>query len=76
MPSPRAMMKKMKRKQDWHSARQMWPEVGQTVNVMAMVVCKATLKEAKPHRIWDVHLDASQCEEVKFWLEDSNESVS
>lgn len=69
MPLPRAMIKKMKRKEKWISARQKWPEIGQTVKVMATIVTTATLLQDKPHRIWNVHTPQSECEEVKFWSE-------
>ena len=69
MPSPRAIIKKSKRKENWVSARQSWPGVGQTVDVIAMIMTKATLLEDKPHRVWQVHTPLSACEEVKFWKE-------
>lgn len=69
MPSPRAIIKKTKRKDNWHSARQEWPEEGQQVMVIATILCPATLLETKPHRIWDVFTNNSECEEVKFWKE-------
>lgn len=76
MPSPRAIIKKSKRKEDWKSARQEWPEIGQTVDVIATIMCKATLLEAKPHRIWQVHTPTSETEEVKFWKEIDNGSTT
>lgn len=69
MPSPRAIIKKSKRKEDWKSARQEWPEVGQTVDVIATIMCTAKLLSAKPHREWLVKADETNITEIKFWKE-------
>lgn len=69
MASPRAIIKKTKRQDNWHSARQEWPEEGQQVMVIATIMAPATLLETKPHRVWKVQCESSECEEVKFWKE-------
>ena len=76
MPSPRAIIKKKKRKDNWHSARQEWPEEGQEVMVIATILAPAILMETKPHRIWNVQCEASHCEEVKFWKEIDDASTT
>ncbi len=69
MPSPRAIIKKSKRKNDWKSARQEWPEEHQVVDVIATIMCKATLLRTKPHREWAVYCECPEATEVKFWKE-------
>lgn len=56
--------------QDWHHCNEKLPEIGQTVEVLATMITRASLVGTDPQSVWAQEQEMQDAQtEVKLWRE-------